>query len=107
MPAIIVCRGTAAALLVPDLSRPDQAYPTMMRLLPVGLLGLVFTALVAPIIASMASKINSIATIFTLDLYAKIKGVRSRVEDGGQDSSSQTNAGWCGAAASGRRWLPC
>ena len=43
----------------------------MMRLLPTGVLGLVFAALVAAIIASTASKINSIATIFTLDLYAK------------------------------------
>jgi SSS family solute:Na+ symporter len=41
----------------------------MMALLPAGLLGLVFAALVAAIVASLASKINSIATIFTLDLY--------------------------------------
>jgi SSS family solute:Na+ symporter len=48
----------------------------MMRLLPPGLLGLVFAALVAAIIASTASKINSIATIFTLDVWAKFKGVK-------------------------------
>ena len=29
-----------------DLARPDQAYPTMMRLLPPGILGLVFAALI-------------------------------------------------------------
>jgi SSS family solute:Na+ symporter len=45
----------------------------MMKLLPPGLLGLVFSALVAAIIASLAAKINSIATIFTLDIYAKQK----------------------------------
>ena len=71
MPVIIVLPGIAAVVLAPDLARPDQAYPTMMRLLPTGVLGLVFAALVAAIIASTASKINSIATIFTLDLYAK------------------------------------
>jgi SSS family solute:Na+ symporter len=38
-------------------------------LLPTGILGLVFAALLAAIVASMASKINSIATIFTLDVY--------------------------------------
>jgi SSS family solute:Na+ symporter len=43
----------------------------MMHLLPTGLLGLVFAALTAAIIASTASKINSIATIFTLDIYAR------------------------------------
>jgi SSS family solute:Na+ symporter len=71
MPVIIVLPGIAAVFLAPDLAKPDQAYPTMMRLLPTGILGLVFAALVAAIIASTASKINSIATIFTLDLYAK------------------------------------
>src|SRR3546814_11451265 len=78
MPGIIVLPGIAAVLLAPDLAKPDQAYPTMMSLLPVGLLGLVFAALVAAIIASTASKINSVATIFTLDLYAKMKRVEDR-----------------------------
>ena len=73
MPLIIVLPGIAAVLLAPDLAKPDEAYPTMMRLLPTGLLGLVFAALIAAIIASTASKINSIATIFTLDIYAKMR----------------------------------
>ncbi|HEX8839037.1 MAG TPA: sodium/sugar symporter [Sphingomicrobium sp.] len=81
MPVIIVLPGTAAVVLAPGLPKPDEAYPTMMRLLPPGLLGLVFAALVAAIIASTASKINSIATIFTLDLYAKFRGERTRAED--------------------------
>lgn len=81
MPVIIVLPGIAAVLLAPDLERADQAYPTMMGLLPVGLLGLVFAALVAAIIASTASKINSVATIFTLDLYAKMKGVENRAQE--------------------------
>ncbi|WP_019832606.1 sodium/sugar symporter [Sphingomonas sp. PR090111-T3T-6A] len=71
MPLIIVLPGIAAVMLAPGLAKPDEAYPTMMRLLPTGLLGLVFAALIAAIIASTASKINSIATIFTLDLYSK------------------------------------
>ncbi len=81
MPLIIVLPGIAAVMLAPDLAKPDEAYPTMMRLLPTGLLGLVFAALVAAIIASTASKINSIATIFTLDLYAKFRGKRTEAED--------------------------
>jgi SSS family solute:Na+ symporter len=81
MPLIIVLPGIAAVMLAPGLPKPDEAYPTMMRLLPPGLLGLVFAALVAAIIASTASKINSIATIFTLDLYAKFRGDRTRAED--------------------------
>ena len=82
MPVIIVLPGIAAVVLAPDLAKPDEAYPTMMRLLPPGLLGLVFAALIAAIIASTASKINSIATIFTLDLYAKARGTASMAEAG-------------------------
>ncbi|WP_028917982.1 sodium/sugar symporter [Pseudoxanthomonas sp. J35] len=71
MPLVVVLPGIAAVVLAPELAKPDQAYPTMMRLLPGGVLGLVFAALVGAIVASLASKINSVATIFTLDFYAK------------------------------------
>jgi SSS family solute:Na+ symporter len=89
MPLIIVLPGIAAVVLAPGLPKPDEAYPTMMRLLPPGLLGLVFSALVAAIIASTASKINSIATIFTLDLYAKFRGERTRAEDSKGESTGE------------------
>tara|TARA_R110002167_G_scaffold17426_12_gene66536 strand:+ start:3930 stop:5513 length:1584 start_codon:yes stop_codon:yes gene_type:complete len=79
MPVIVVLPGMAALILAPTLSAPDQAYPTMMNLLPTGLKGLVFAALIAAIVASLASKVNSISTIFTLDLYAKVnKGASER-----------------------------
>jgi len=71
MPLVVVLPGIAAVMLAPQLARPDEAYPSMMRLLPTGVLGLVFAALIAAIVASLASKINSVATIFTLDFYAK------------------------------------
>src|SRR5688572_15713970 len=73
MPAIIVLPGIAALVLVPGLERADQAYPSLMAKLPTGLLGLVFAALVAAIVASLGSKINSVATIFTMDLYRNIR----------------------------------
>ncbi|HKU88783.1 MAG TPA: sodium/sugar symporter [Steroidobacteraceae bacterium] len=69
MPAIIVLPGIAALVLSPGLERTDQAYPSLMAMLPVGIKGVVFAALVAAIVASTGSKINSIATIFTMDLY--------------------------------------
>lgn len=77
MPLIIVLPGIAAVILAPNLTRPDEAYPSMMRLLPSGIVGLVFAALIAAIVASMASKINSIATIFTLDIYNKMGAPKS------------------------------
>ena len=50
---------------------PDNAYPVLLKLLPVGFKGLAFAALTAAIVASLAGKANSISTIFTLDIYKK------------------------------------
>ncbi len=47
----------------------DKAYPVLLNLLDPGLKGLAFAALTAAIVASLAGKANSIATIFTLDIY--------------------------------------
>ena len=80
IPVLVVVPGIAAVILAPNLARPDQAYPTLMTLLPSGLLGLVFVALIAAIIASMGSKINSIATIFTIDVFKTMyKGTSERM----------------------------
>ncbi|MFI5130840.1 MAG: sodium/sugar symporter [Chitinophagales bacterium] len=51
--------------------KPDHAYPTLMNLLPAGLKGVAFAALTAAVVASLAGKSNSIATIFSLDIYKK------------------------------------
>lgn len=73
MPVIVVLPGIAAAVLVPDLAASDQAYPEMMKLLPVGIKGLVFAALIAAILSSLGSMMNSISTIFTMDIYRAMK----------------------------------
>jgi len=73
MPLIVVLPGIAAVVLYPTLTTPDQAYPSMMALMPVGIKGLVFAALVAAIVSSLASMTNSISTIFTMDLYSRFK----------------------------------
>ena len=83
IPLIVVIPGIAAYVLyqsgpfraaMTDASgvvKPDQAYPVLMNLLPVGMKGLAFAALTAAVVASLAGKCNSIATIFTLDIYKK------------------------------------
>jgi SSS family solute:Na+ symporter len=88
MPVIVVLPGIAAFLLhqenvqvgdvniqnaigVGDQMVQDKAYPVLLNLLPSGLKGLAFAALTAAIVASLAGKANSIATIFTLDIYKK------------------------------------
>jgi SSS family solute:Na+ symporter len=48
----------------------DRAYPWLIStFIPVGLKGLVLAALAAAIVSSLASMLNSTATIFTMDLY--------------------------------------
>jgi SSS family solute:Na+ symporter len=68
MPVIVVLPGIAMFALNADLASPDQAYPSAMTLLPVGIKGLVFAALLAAIVSSLASMCNSISTIFTVDV---------------------------------------
>lgn len=88
MPVIVVLPGIAAFLLhregvnaggvnmqaaigVGNELVQDKAYPVLLNLLPPGLKGLAFAALTAAIVASLAGKCNSIATIYTLDIYKK------------------------------------
>jgi solute:Na+ symporter, SSS family len=49
----------------------DGAYSAILGFLPNGLKGLSIAALTAAIVASLAGKVNSISTIFTLDIYKK------------------------------------
>ena len=69
VPFFVVIPGIAAVFLYPGLDKPDQAYPNLMTMMPIGLKGAVFAALVAAIVSSLASMCNSISTIFTMDIY--------------------------------------
>jgi SSS family solute:Na+ symporter len=83
MPVIVVLPGIAAyelyqkgmfhheMLSSTGVIDVNKAYPSLLNLLPTGLKGLSFAALTAAIVASLAGKANSIATIFTLDIYKK------------------------------------
>ena len=82
MPVIVVLPGIAAYVLYKQnvfdtlsaqsiAENHDHAYPVLLNLLPSGLKGLSFAALTAAVVASLAGKANSIATIFTLDIFKK------------------------------------
>jgi len=49
----------------------DGAYSAVLTFLPTGLKGLSVAALTAAIVASLAGKVNSISTIYTLDIHKK------------------------------------
>lgn len=53
---------------------PDQAFPVLMsNLLPSGLRGLVAAGLLAALMSSLASVFNSVSTLFTVDIYQKLR----------------------------------
>ncbi|MGN0916433.1 MAG: sodium/sugar symporter [Succinivibrio sp.] len=54
---------------IPTATQTDRAYPWVAQLLPIGIKGVVFAALAAAIVSSLASMLNSTATIFTMDIY--------------------------------------
>ena len=64
--------------LVPD---SNKTYPTLLQLLPVGIKGVTVAAFAATVISSLAAKVNSISTIFTLDIYKKTFALQASEKD--------------------------
>lgn len=57
-----------------NLPASDQAFPAMVKaLLPVGFKGLVAGGLIAALMSSLAAVFNSCSTLFTMDIYKKIR----------------------------------
>ena len=81
IPVIVVVPGIAALYLAQNgmldgdrlTAQPDSTYGVLMTLVPAGFRGLVFAALIAAIVSSLASMMNSISTIFTMDIYRSIR----------------------------------
>ncbi len=70
LPFVVVIPGIAAFALGADLAKPDEAYPWILaNIVPAGIKGLIFAALIAAIVSSFSAIINSTSTIFTIDLY--------------------------------------
>jgi solute:Na+ symporter, SSS family len=69
---IFILPGVLCFLLFPNIGNPEEAYATMVsNLLPVGMRGLVMAVLVAALISTIDSALNSLSTIFTLDIFVK------------------------------------
>ena len=65
---LMILPGMIAFVLYPDLGDPDLAFPKLaFELLPLGVRGLVLTALIAAIMSSLDSALNAVATLVTLD----------------------------------------
>ncbi len=71
---IMIFPGAMARVLYPEIEQMDMIYPTMLfDLLPTGLLGLVLAGLIAAMMSSLDSGLNSVSTLVTMDFVQKLK----------------------------------
>ena len=71
-PNLLAPLGEAGMANLPSAEQADKAYPWLMQFLPTGLKGVAVAALAAAIVSSLASMLNSTATIFTMDIYKQL-----------------------------------
>jgi SSS family solute:Na+ symporter len=69
-PFLFLLPGVLCLVLHPGLDDPNEAFATMVvNHLPTGLVGLIVAVLVAALISTIDSGLNSFSTVFTLDIY--------------------------------------
>ncbi len=75
---LMVIPGMIAIVLLPDLESPDRVFPALaFELLPVGLRGLILTALLAAIMSSLDSAFNAAASLLTMDFVKPLRPLTS------------------------------
>lgn len=80
VPGIIAFALSVQSPEIFSVEKADRAFPMLVKtLLPVGLKGLVAGGLMAALMSSLASVFNSCSTIFTMDIYKKLKPNMSEV----------------------------
>jgi len=71
-PFIFLLPGIFAATLIPGIEDDKAVFITMVgQYLPHGMIGLIVSVLVAAVISTLDSGLNSFSTIFTLDIYRR------------------------------------
>jgi SSS family solute:Na+ symporter len=69
---LFILTGILCYILFPGLKHPSEAYMTMVtHLFPPGLNGLVIVVLIAVLVGTIGSSLNSLSTVFTMDIYVK------------------------------------
>ncbi len=69
---LFILTGIICSVLFPGLKDPSLAYMTMVtNLFPTGLNGLVIVVLIAVLVGTIGSSLNSLSTVFTMDIYLK------------------------------------
>jgi len=69
---LFIVTGIICYILFPGLKDPNEAYMTMVtNLFPPGMNGLVIVVLIAVLVGTIGSSLNSLSTVFTMDVYVK------------------------------------
>jgi SSS family transporter len=69
---LFIIPGVLCFILYPHLKNPDEAYLTLVtQLFPPGMRGLIIVVLVAALVGNIGSSLNSVSTVFTMDIYIK------------------------------------
>jgi SSS family solute:Na+ symporter len=69
---LFIIPGILCYELFPNLANPDEAYMVLVtNLFPAGLNGLVIVVLIAVLVGTIGSSLNSLSTVFTMDVYVK------------------------------------
>ncbi|PWS28815.1 Na+/glucose cotransporter [Pedobacter yonginense] len=69
---LFIGTGIICYVLFPNLKDPNEAYMTMVTsLFPPGMNGLVIVVLIAVLVGTIGSSLNSLSTVFTMDIYVK------------------------------------
>ena len=83
----MVLPGAMAIVLLPDLPNADMVFPTMVtKILPVGIVGLVLAGLIAAIMSSVDSTLNSASTLVVHDF------IKAKIEKNGGTMTSKDAA---------------
>lgn len=69
---LFILPGILAFILIPNLTNSTDAYLQLVKsVFPTGLLGLVVVVMLAALISTVGSALNSLSTVFTMDIYVK------------------------------------
>lgn len=69
---LFILPGILAFVLLPNLGNSTDAYLKLVEnVFPTGLLGLVIVVMAAALISTIGSALNSLSTVFTMDIYLK------------------------------------
>lgn len=69
---LFILPGIICFVLYPHLQNPDEAYLVMVtQLFPAGMKGLIIVVLIAALVSNIGSSLNSVSTVFTMDIFVK------------------------------------